>query len=360
MNFINLLKQYQQYKNEIDESIANVLSSSSFIGGEQISKLETTLANYVGVKHCIVCSSGTDALLLSLLALDIKPNDEIITTTFTFIATAEVIAFLGAKPIFVDIDEQTYNIDVSQIESKITDKTKAIIPVSLFGQVSDMDHINTIAKKYSLYVIEDAAQSFGATYKNKKSCSLSDIATTSFFPAKPLGCYGDGGAVFLDDDELANDIRVFLNHGQTEKYIHSKIGINGRLDSIQAAILNVKIQYYDKEIEIRQKIVERYNKNLQNVIIPTILKESKSVWAQYCIRVKHRESFINKLNSQNIPSAIYYPIPMHLQPVFKKLGYKEGDFPVSEKISKDIIALPFSPFLTKEEQDLVIKGVNNE
>jgi UDP-2-acetamido-2-deoxy-ribo-hexuluronate aminotransferase len=359
INFIDLQSQYQKYKKEIDKEIQEALDSSIYIGGEKITKLEKNLRDFVGCKEAIGCSSGTDALILALMAIDIKPEDEIITTSFTFIATAETIAFLGAKPVFVDIDEKTYNIDVDKIEEKITSKTKAIIPVSLFGQIADMDKINEIAKKYNLKVIEDAAQSFGAEYKGKKSCNLSDIACTSFFPAKPLGCYGDGGAVFTNDEELAEKIRILLNHGQVERYKHKYIGINGRLDAIQAAVLNVKLKYYKEEIQKRQEVANRYNQNLKNVILPYIEEYNLSVWAQYCIRVENRDKMIKKFQEKGIPTAVYYPIPLHLQEVFKYLGYKEGKFPVSEKVSKDILALPMSAFLTENEQNYIIKVIND-
>ena len=358
INFINLQGQYQKYKQEIDKEIHEVLDTSVYIGGNKVTKLEENLANFSGSKHAIACSSGTDALLLALMALDIKSGDEVITTPFTFIATAEMIAFVGAKPVFVDIDEKTYNIDASKIEEKITSNTKAIMPVSLFGQVANMDEINRIAKKHNLKVIEDAAQSFGAEYKNKKSCNLSDIATTSFFPAKPLGCYGDGGAIFTNDDEIASKIRIFLNHGQSKRYIHSHIGINGRLDSIQAGVLNAKLKYYNEEIEKRQSIANRYNNSLKNIITPFVEKNHLSVWAQYCIRVKDIEAMLEKCAKKNIPTGVYYPVPLHLQEVFKYLNYKEGDFPITEKVSKDIMALPMSAFLTEEEQDYIIKAIN--
>ncbi len=358
IQFINLQSQYQKYKDEIDREIQEVLDTSGYIMGPKIAKLEENLANFVGCKHAIACSSGTDALLLALMALDIKNGDEVITTPFTFIATAEMIAFLGATPVFVDIDEKTYNINVSQIEEKITDKTKAIMPVSLFGQTVDMDAINEVAKKYNLKVIEDAAQSFGATYKGKKSCNLSDIGTTSFFPAKPLGCYGDGGAVFTNDDELASKMRVILNHGQTQRYVHSHIGINGRLDAIQAGVLNVKLKYFNEEISARQEVAKIYNENLKDITVPFEEEDNLSVWAQYCIRVKDRDSMLKKCVDKGIPTGVYYPIPLHLQEVFQYLGYKNGDFPITEKVSLDIMALPMSAFLTKEEQDYVIEVIN--
>jgi UDP-2-acetamido-2-deoxy-ribo-hexuluronate aminotransferase len=358
INFIDLQGQYQKYKEEIDKEIHEVLDTSGYIMGPKIALLEENLAAFVGCKHAIACSSGTDALLLALMAFDIKAGDEVITTPFTFIATAEMIAFVGAKPVFVDIDEKTYNMDVSKIEAKITDKTKAIMPVSLFGQVSDMDAINEIAKKHNIKVIEDAAQSFGATYKGKRSCNLSDIGTTSFFPAKPLGCYGDGGAVFTNDDELASKMRIILNHGQTERYVHSHVGINGRLDAIQAGILNVKLKYFDEEISARQDVAKKYNENLQGVVIPFVKEQNLSVWAQYCIRVENRDAMLKKCVDNGVPTGVYYPIPLHLQKVFQYLGHKEGDFPITEKVSLEIMALPMSAFLTKEEQNFIIEVVN--
>lgn len=358
INFIDLQSQYKKYKDEIDNEIKEVLDSSGYIMGPKVIELENNLSNFVGCKHAIACSSGTDALILALMAIDIKPDDEIITTPFTFIATAETIAFLGAKPVFVDIDEKTYNINTSQIEAKITSKTKAIIPVSLFGQISDMDEINNIAKKHNIKVIEDAAQSFGAEYKGKKSCNLSDIACTSFFPAKPLGCYGDGGAVFTNDDTIAQKIRIILNHGQTRRYVHSHIGINGRLDAIQAGVLNVKLKYYTDEVNKRQVIANRYNSELKDVVAPFVSEDNLSVWAQYCIRVNNRDEMLKKCENNNVPTGVYYPIPLHLQEVFEYLGYNEGDFPIAEKVSKDIMALPMSPFLTQEEQNYIIEVIN--
>jgi len=358
INFIDLQAQYRHYKEEIDKEIHEVLDTSGYIMGPKVKELEKNLAGFVGVRHAIACSSGTDALTLALMSIGIEPGDEIITTPFTFIATAESIAFLGAKPVFVDIDAATYNIDASLIEEKITAKTRAIIPVSLFGQVADMDTINGIAKKHGLKVIEDAAQSFGAEYKGERSCSLSDIACTSFFPAKPLGCYGDGGAVFTDDDEIAGRLRVLLNHGQTKRYVHTEIGMNGRLDAIQAAVLKVKLKYFHEEIEKRVEIAGKYNRGLKNITPPYVGNDCKSVWAQYCIRTDNREELLKKCSDNAIPTGIYYPIPLHLQKVFEYLGHREGDFPVSEQASKEIMALPMSAFLSNEEQDYIIDTVN--
>ena len=355
IDFIDLKKQYKEYKKEIDKEIFEVLESAAFIGGPKIAELEKKLAEFTGSKYVLTCSSGTDALLLALMAIGIEEGDEIITTPFTFIATAEVISLLKAKPVFVDLDEKTYNIDPTKIEDKITKKTKAIIPVSLYGQPADMDEINKIAKKYYLYVIEDGAQSFGAEYKGKKSCNLSDIGCTSFFPSKPLGCYGDGGAVFTNDEEIANKIAMLKNHGQSRRYEHDIIGLNARLDALQAAVLLVKLKYFPYEVEKRIELGSRYTKFLADYVITPYIKEDRtSVYAQYSIRVNRRKEIINKLNTAGIPTAIHYPKPLHLQKAFENLRYKKGDFPVAEKISDEILSLPMSPFLSIEDQDYII------
>lgn len=360
INFIDLQAQYQEYKSEIDKEVLDVMSSAQFIGGAKLNALESSLSEYTGSKHAIACSSGTDALLLALMALDIKAGDEVITTPFTFIATAEVIAFLGAKPVFVDIREDTYNIDETKIESYITEHTKAIIPVSLYGQCAEMDAINAIAAKHNIAVIEDACQSFGADYKGKKSCNLSTIGCTSFFPSKPLGCYGDGGAIFTNDDELASKMRMMLNHGQNERYKHKYIGINGRLDAIQAAVLNVKLRHFDKEVKLRDDIGSRYNDMLsecEKITTPTVIEGNTSVYAQYSIRVKDRAQAVAHLGTKNIPTAVHYPLPLHLQECFAYLGYAEGDFPISEAVSKEIMSLPMSPFLSDAEQDFIVAAL---
>lgn len=354
--FIDLQSQYQSYKSEIDSSIQEVLDSSQYIMGPKVKSFESNLANYVGVKHAIGCASGTDALLIALMAIGIKAGDEIITSPFTFIASSEVISLLGAIPVFVDVEVDTYNIDTSQIESKITTKTKAIMPVSLYGQTADMDAINTIAEKHHLVVIEDAAQSFGATYKGKKSCNLSHIACTSFFPSKPLGCYGDGGALFTDDDELAEKSRLYLAHGSKRRYDHEVVGINGRLDAIQAAILDVKLSYFDDEIRKRQDVANFYFDHLKdkNMSLPVIRPERTSVFAQFTIQTNQREHYIKRLNDKGVPTAIHYPKPLHLQTCFDYLNYKKGDFPISEKASEEVFSLPMSPFLTQEQQTVIV------
>ncbi|PKV48774.1 UDP-2-acetamido-2-deoxy-ribo-hexuluronate aminotransferase [Aquimarina sp. MAR_2010_214] len=350
IDFANLTKAYLENRKAIDRAMSNVVSSSRFIMGEEVQELEKQLQQYTGSKHAITCASGTDALILAMMALDIKPGDEIITSPFTFIASAETIAFLGAIPVFVDIDEATYNIDANQIEGKITKKTKAIMPVSLYGQVANMDTINNLAEKYDLAVIEDAAQSFGATYKGKKSCNLSTIGCTSFFPAKPLGCFGDGGALFTDNKALSDKIKSIRVHGQTQRYIHKYIGIGGRLDTLQAAILIEKLKHYDKDVKRRQIIAKKYDEYLtEYTTIPIIEEHNTSVWAQYSIRVKDRNNVQEKLKEKGIPTAVHYPRPLHLQECFEYLGYKTGDFPIAESVSDEIMSLPMNPYLTAEE-----------
>ncbi len=351
IDFAKLQYQYQLYKEEIDNAIHKVLDNSNYIMGSEVKELEEKLEKFTCSKNGITCSSGTDALILSMMALDIKPNDEVITTPFTFIATAETIALLGAKPVFVDIDEKSYNIDPNKIEEKITAKTKAIISVSLYGQPSDLDNINRIAKKYNLFHIIDGAQSFGATYRGKNEVHYSDIYTTSFFPAKPLGCFGDGGAVFTNSNELAEKIKMLRVHGQSKRYHHKYIGIGGRMDTIQSAVLNVKLKYYKKDLSLRQEVAEKYNRALKDkdLILPFIDKTTTSTFAQYSIRVKNRDNIQAKLREKGIPTAIHYPMPLHLQECFNYLGYKRGDFPISELISNEIMSLPMNPYLNKED-----------
>lgn len=363
MEFIDLKAQYKLYKEEIDYKIFENIKNTTFINGKDVSNLENKLAGYVGVKHAVGCASGTDALLLPLLAYGIKEGDEIITTPFTFAATAEVICFCKAKPVFVDIDEKTYNIDVSQIEKKITPRTKGIIPVSLYGQTADMDKINSIAKKNNVFVMEDAAQSFGAIYKGKKSCGLSDVAATSFFPSKPLGCYGDGGMVFTDDQELADKMKSIANHGQAGRYNHKYMGLNFRLDTIQAGIMLAKFNYFEKEADSRNQIGLKYNsmlKNIKGIITPFIAEYTdRSVFAQYSIRVNNRENVIAYLTSKGIPTAVHYPKPIHLQDAYKFLGYKNGDFPISEKVSNEIMSIPMHPFLTDQDMAFIVESIIN-
>ncbi len=361
INFANLDRAYLEHEKDFDFQIKSVLKKSNFIMGSELIEFENELALFTKCKHAISCSSGTDAILLALMSLGIKPGDEVITTPFTFISTAETIALLGAKPIFVDIDKKTYNINPNGIISKISNNTKAILPVSLFGQIFDVKAIEQISKKYNIPVIEDGAQSFGASYKNKKSGNVSLIGTTSFFPAKPLGCFGDGGAVFTSNDNLAKKIKSLRLHGQgSKKYHHKYIGIGGRLDTLQAAILSVKLKKYDNDIKRRQNVAKFYNSKLNNFVkTPFVNNEYKSVWAQYSIRVNNREELINKLKSNGIPTAIYYPKPLHLQECFEYLGYKEGDFPIAEEVSNDILALPINPYLTEKELTYITNTIIN-
>jgi UDP-2-acetamido-2-deoxy-ribo-hexuluronate aminotransferase len=362
INFIDLQEQYRQYENEIDAAVKSVCREARFIMGPQIRELEENLEKFTGSPNAVTCSSGTDALLLALMACDVGPGDEVITTPFTFIATAEVISFIGAKPVFVDIDETTYNIDPDKITEKITSKTKAIIPVSLYGQPADMDEINALAEKHNLYVIEDACQSFGAEYKGRKSCNLSKLACTSFFPSKPLGCYGDGGAVFTTDDEMAEKMKSLRVHGQVKRYNHKYVGVNGRLDTIQAAVLNVKMDHFNDELLKRQQIASAYSEklnNIKNIIIPLVKNDRTSVFAQYSVRVKNRDDIVEKLKDAGIPTAIHYPKPLHLQEAYADLGYKNGDFPVSEIVSEEILSLPMSPFLSEEDQKYIIETIKS-
>ncbi|QOY55662.1 DegT/DnrJ/EryC1/StrS family aminotransferase [Candidatus Sulfurimonas marisnigri] len=350
IDFVDLKAQYREYKSEIDSEVLEVFSSAEFIRGEKLTSLEKNLVSFTEADHAICCGSGTDALMLSLVALNIGHGDEVITTPFASSSTAEVISLLGAHIIFVDIDEENYNIDPVKIRSAITEKTKVIIPVSLFGQCADMDSINSIAKEYDLPVIEDASQSFGATYNGKKSCNLSTIGYTSFYPSKPLGAYGNGGAVFTNDEELAAKIRALLENK-----------IYGYLDEVQAAVLGVKLKYFDNEIKLRDEIGTRYNDLLEdaNVITPKISESNICVFSHYSIRVEDREAMMEKLRDEEIPTIIYYSIPLHLQEAFKKLGYNEGNYPVSEKVSSQIMSLPMSAFLTEEEQDFIVHTIKS-
>ncbi|MFC1594709.1 DegT/DnrJ/EryC1/StrS family aminotransferase [Candidatus Omnitrophota bacterium] len=359
INFIDLKRQYKKYKKDIDAQIQEVLDDSSYIMGSKVKELEALLADYVGVKYAIGCASGTDALMLALMALGVQAGDEIITTPFTFIATAEVISLLGARPVFVDIKEDTFNIDPAQIESKITVKTRGIIAVDLFGQCADYDAIYEIANKRALFVIEDAAQSFGAEYKKKRAGSLADVGCVSFFPAKPLGCYGDGGMVFTSNKIVADVLTSLRVHGQGDnKYDNVRIGINARLDTLQAAALLAKFKHFPEEIGLRQKVAQRYVKALKNIAVtPIILKHNVSAFAQYCIRVANRAQLQEKLKKKGVPTGVYYPKPLHLQAAFQDLGYRKGDFPMSEKVSLDILALPMHPYLTSEEQDYIINCI---
>jgi len=360
MQFIDLKKQYQLIESDILKSIHNVLNHGQYIMGPEITRLEKQLADFVGVKHVIANSSGTDALLMALMALEIEPGDEIITSPFSFFATAEVIALCQAKPVFVDIDPTTYNIDPAKLEAAITIRTKAIMPVSLYGQCPDMTAINEIAKRHDLPVIEDAAQSFGATQNGIYSCALSTIGCTSFFPSKPLGGYGDSGACFTDDDVLAERLIEIRIHGQNARYCHRRIGINGRMDTIQAAILLEKMRLFPNEIELRKTVAQRYNDLLTGLVkTPVIDSNNTSVYAQYTIEVANRELFQKRMQESGIPTAVHYPVAMHQQEALSYLGYKTGDFPHAERASKHVVSLPMHPYLSIDEQKQVAAAVSH-
>ncbi len=360
IDFANLQLQYQKYKLEIDTSINAVLNKSSYIMGDQVKKLETELSKFTNTKNTITCSNGTDALLLALKALEIKPNDEVITTPFTFISTAETIASLKAKPVFVDIEKDTFNIDANLIEDVISDKTKAIMPVSLFGQPADMDHIQTIADKYKLKIIVDGAQSFGSTYNGIFDSCIGDISITSFFPSKPLGCYGDGGAVFTNSDQYAEKIRMLRVHGQNKRYHYKYIGMGGRLDTIQAAILLAKLPHYTKELAEREKVAKKYKDLIKkNLEIPVIKSNRTTSWGQYTLRINDRDQVQKKLNDKGIPTAIYYPVPLHLQECFKYLNYKKNDFPVAEESSNCVLSLPMNAYLSDDNISYIAQTLNN-
>lgn len=358
--FIDLKTQYEALKPQIQERINTVLEHGQYIMGPEVKELEDKLAAYTGSKHCITVASGTEALLMSLMALGIKPGDEVITTPFTFVATAEVIVLLGAKPIFVDVEPDTGNIDAGLIEVKITAKTKAIMPVSLYGQTADMDEINIIATRYgNIPVIEDAAQSFGATYKGRKSCNLSTIGCTSFFPSKPLGCYGDGGAIFTNDDELAQAIREIRVHGQSQRYVHTRVGVGGRMDTIQCAIVLAKLERFDWEVEQRKIIGKNYSDlfaqlELSNDIkLCTIKSERTSVYAQYTIFVKDREQLQKRLSDAGIPTAVHYPIPINEQEAYKHLCCSDCT-PIAKELAKQVMSLPIHSYLSEEMQQQIM------
>lgn len=352
MQFINLSRQQQRIKAEIDANIQKVLAHGQYILGKEVGQLEEELSAFCGAKYCVTCANGTDALQIALMALGVGQGDEVITPAFTYIATAEAAALLSAKPVFVDIDERTYNINPNLIEAAITPKTKAIMAVSLYGQCADFDAINAIAAKHGLPVIEDAAQSFGASYKVKFSGNLSTIATTSFFPTKPLGCYGDGGAIFTNDETLATQIRQIARHGQNRRYHHIRVGINSRLDTIQAAILLPKLAILSDEINRRQIVAERYNTllNHEKIKIPIIEPHNISAYAQYTIRIQNRDKIQAALKEQGIPTAVHYPLPLNQQPA---VADKKATVPISEKVANEVMSLPFDPYLDEETQETI-------
>lgn len=350
MDFIDLKSQYQRLKADIDAGIQRVLDHGQYILGPEVAELEEKLCAYTGAKHCITVANGTDALQIAQMALGIGPGDEVITPGFTYIATAETVALLGAKPVYVDIDPRTYNLDPALLEAAITPRTKAIIPVSLYGQCADFDAINAIAAKHGIPVIEDAAQSFGATYKGRKSCNLSTMACTSFFPSKPLGCYGDGGAIFTNDDELAKVLRQIARHGQDRRYHHIRVGVNSRLDTLQAAILLPKLAVLDEEMALRQQVAERYNTLLNQAGLtttPHIEPHNTSAWAQYTVQVPQRSQVQAQLQAAGIPTAVHYPIPLNQQPA---VADPHAQLPVGDAVAQKVMSLPMHPGLDAATQ----------
>jgi UDP-2-acetamido-2-deoxy-ribo-hexuluronate aminotransferase len=357
MQFIDLKEQYRRYEAAIGTRMRTVLEHGQFIMGPEIAELETALAEYVGVKHAITVASGTDSLEIALRAFDIGPGDEVITVPFTWISSAEVILLVGAKPVFVDISPDDFNIDVDQLEAAITPQTRAIMPVSLFGQMPDYERINEIAARHNLPVIEDGAQSFGATRNGRQSCGVTTVGSTSFFPAKPLGCYGDGGALFTNDDGLAAKMRDIRTHGG-KRHHHTLVGMNGRFDTLQAAVLLGKYPHFEEEVEARGRIGARYSDMLRGAIAaPEVMPGNTHVYAQYTIRVPDRDALGVTLKEEGVPTAVYYPKCLHRQPVFAPMGYTLGDFPEAERASREVISLPMHPFLTETDQDKVVDAV---
>jgi len=354
----DLATQYAALRDSINARIQKVLDHHQFIMGPEVRELEERLQEYTGAKHCVTVASGTEALLIALMALEIKHGDEVITTPFSFIATAEVIALVGAKPMFVDVEPDTCNLDVTKLEAAITSRTRAIMPVSLYGQPCDMDEINAIAARHGIPVIEDAAQSFGATYKGRKSCNLSTVGCTSFFPTKPLGCYGDGGALFTNDDAIAAAAREIRVHGQSARYVHTRIGLGGRMDTLQCAVVLGKLEQFGWEVEQRQKIAARYGRLISGLadraVCPVIRADRTSVYAQYTVQVHERAAIQSALKDAGIPTAVHYPVPMHQQPAYAALGAYPA-MPVSERLAERVISLPMDAYIAESDQRTIVE-----
>lgn len=365
IHMVDLQGQYLRIKSEIDQAIQNVLTAAAFIQGPQVQQFADALKNYMGAEFCIPCANGTDALQIAMMALDLKPGDEVILPVHTYVATAEVIALLGLTPVFIDVKPDTFNLDVDQLEKMITSKTKAIVPVHLYGQCADLEPILKIASKHKLFVIEDAAQSLGAEYtfadgSKKKSGTMGTIGTTSFFPSKNLGCYGDGGAIFTNDPSLAEKIKMMANHGQRIKYHHDLIGVNSRLDTLQAAILLVKLKYLSEYESKRNAVADFYDRALQNikqVKTPVRVKNSSHVFHQYTLQVEKRNELKKYLEDKGVPSMIYYPVPLHFQKAYEKDEFGEGSFPITENLSKTVISLPIHTEMKTEELEYIVKQI---
>lgn len=360
MEFIDLKSQYAALRDNINARIQKVLDHGQYILGPEVKEMEQALVTYTGARHCISVASGTEALLICLMALDLKPGDEVITSPFTFAATAEMIVLAGGVPVFVDIEPDTANIDPNLIEDAITPRTRAIMPVSLYGQVADMDAINVIAQRHGLPVIEDAAQSFGATYRGRKSCNVSTFGCTSFFPSKPLGCYGDGGAIFTNDDALAKACREIRTHGQSQRYFHTRVGVGGRMDTLQCAVILGKLDRFDWEIRRRLELGDAYRAKLQTAVSGLQLLEVRPdrdcVWAQYTVFVDDREAVQAKLKAAGVPTAVHYPRPLHHQPAYAQYGQPDA-CPHSISAAARVMSLPMSADLTEEQQDQVVAAL---
>ena len=368
IQMVDLKSQYQKIKPEIDKGIQEVMDSCAFINGPAVKRFQENLEKYLDVKHVIPCANGTDALQVSMMALDLKPGDEVITTTFTFVATAEVIALLGLTPVLVDVDPHTFNIDLNALEKTITPKTKAIIPVHLFGQSADMEVIMDLAKKHNLFVIEDACQAIGADFiysdgRKQKVGTIGNIGCVSFFPSKNLGCYGDGGALFTNDDALAEKLRIICNHGMKVRYYHDEIGVNSRLDSIQAVVLDAKLKHLDTYNANRARAAAYYSSafsKCDKLTVPTLVKNSTHVFHQYTLQLHesiNRDELIKHLADKGIPAMIYYPVPLHQQKAYQDPRYKDGDFPVSEKLAKTVLSLPMHSELSSEQLEYIVAAV---
>jgi len=359
IQMVDLQTQYLNIKTEVDAAMQNVIDTSAFINGQDVKLFSQELANYVGVKHVIPCANGTDALQIAIDALDLPANAEIIVPSFNYVAAVEVIAFMGLKPVFVDSDTQNFNIDINKIEEKITPNTKAIVAVHLFGQCCDMDSILSIAKKYNLYVIEDNAQSIGSKYDNKAAGTMGHIGTTSFFPSKNLGCMGDGGAIFTNDDTLAQKMQIIANHGQKTKYYYDSVGINSRLDTLQAALLRVKLRYLDNYIKARQSAAAFYDKALNGKVqTPVRYEKSTHVFHQYTLQLENleqREKVKAHLEKNGVPSMIYYPKPLHLQNAYLNYGFEKGSLPIAEALSERVLSLPMHTELSEEQMEKITK-----
>lgn len=366
IEFIDLQAQQQRIRERIEAGIRRVLDHGQYILGPEVTELEERLSAFSGARHCITCANGTDALQIALMALGVGPGDEVITPALTFVATAETVALLGARPVYVDIEPHTGTLDPALLEAAITERTRALVPVSLYGQCADLDAINTIAARHGLPVIEDAAQSFGASYKGRRSCSLTTIACTSFFPSKPLGCYGDGGAIFTGDDELARVLRQIARHGQDRRYHHVRVGVNSRLDTLQAAILLPKLDILEEEIELRQQVAARYDRLLVAagcgregsalLAMPHVAPHNRSAWAQYTIRVAERSALQQRLEAAGVPTAVHYPIPLNRQPA---VADPDAVLPVGDLLAEQVLSLPMHPYLGEGDQLQIVAALRS-